>query len=234
MQTSRRRRQSSTLLTFTLSLGILYFYLSAAAQLHTLKELSLVAGKSHSTVQSVRYAFDSNEVLRVPWYKVGGSFVNFERPFGVYAFATDAPDQLSIVDIGVGPLPTNDYTLRFFEHFNYVYNTPPKVFRNYDDYFQALIQTWSARLRPDQDELADWGKETKEFNDLLQYGKYFPLPYRSVPKPPRTDVTERQSDFNPVFPYADLVYDYYRDANYYRFARGWFLNWTQAEPNQYL
>ncbi|CAF4309504.1 unnamed protein product [Rotaria sp. Silwood2] len=214
--------------------GILYFYLSAAAQLHTLKQLSLIYGKSFDTVQTVRYAFDSNEVFRVPWYKVGGSFINFERPFSIYAFSIDSPEHLSINDIGVGPFATNDYTLRFFEHFNHVYNNPIKMFRNYDEYFHALIQTWLTRLRSDQDDLADWGKETKEFNDLLKHGKYFPLPYRSVPKPVRSDITTKQSELNPVFPYADLVYDYYRDPNYYRYARGWFLNQTQAEQNQYM
>lgn len=194
----------------------------------------MLVSKSLDTVQTVRYAFDSNEVLRVPWYKVGGSFVNLARPFGVYAFATENPDHLSIIDMGVGPSATNDYTVRFFEHFNHIYNTPPKLFRTYDEYFHALLQTWSARTRNDQDEIAEWGKETKEFNDLLEFGNYFPLPYRSLPKPTRTDVTDRQSDFNPVFPYADLVYDYYRDRNYYRYARGWFLNQTQAESNQHM
>lgn len=215
-------------------IGILYFYLAAAAQLHTLKQLSLSHGKSLNAIQTVRYAFDSNEVFRVPWYKVGGSFINFERPFSIYAFAMDSPEHLSINDIGAGPFATNDYTLRFFEHFNHVYNNPLKVFRSYDEYFHALIQTWSTRLRTDQDDLADWGKETKEFNNLLRYGAYFPLPYRSIPKPPRTDITDKQSEFNPVFPYADLVYDYYRDPNYYRYARGWFLNQTQAESNQHM
>ncbi|CAF1290010.1 unnamed protein product [Adineta steineri] len=214
--------------------GILYFYLSAAAQLHTLKQLSLINGKSLDTVQTVRYAFDSNEVFRVPWYKIGGSFMNFERPFSIYAFSTESPLHLSIIDSGVGSFSKNDYTLRFFEHFNTVYNNPLKTFRNYDEYFNALIQTWSTRTRSDQDDLADWGKETKEYNDLLQYKNYFPLPYRSVPKPDRTDMTDKQSEFNPVFPYADLVYDYYRDPNYYRYARGWFLNYTQAESNQYM
>jgi hypothetical protein len=214
-------------------LGILYFYLSAAAQLHALKQLSLINGKSLDTVQTVRYAFDSNEVLRVPWYKVGGSFINFERPFGIYAFSTDTPEHLSIIDIGVGPSATNDYTLRFFEHFNDVYNNPLKTFRNYDEYFNALIQTWLTRIRTDQDDLADWGKETKDYNNLLQYENYFPPPYRSVPKPERTDTTDKLSEFNPVFPYADLVYDYYRDRNYYRYARSWFLNRTQTESNQY-
>ncbi|CAF1327965.1 unnamed protein product [Adineta steineri] len=214
--------------------GILYFYLSAAAQLHTLKQLSLINGKSLDTVQTVRYAFDSNEVFRVPWYKIGGSFMNFERPFSIYAFSTESPLHLSIIDSGVGSFSKNDYTLRFFEHFNTVYNNPLKTFRNYDEYFNALIQTWSTRTRSDQDDLADWGKETKEYNDLLQYKNYFPLPYRSVPKPDRTDITDKQSEFNPVFPYADLVYDYYRDPNYYRYARGWFLNYTQAESNQYM
>jgi hypothetical protein len=213
--------------------GILYFYLSAAAQLHSLKQLSLINGKSLETVQTVRYAFDSNEVFRVPWYKIGGSFINFERPFSVYAFSTESPEHLSIIDIGVGPFSTNDYTLRFYQHFNHVYNNPLKLFRNYDEYFNALIQTWSTVLRPDQDDLADWGKETKEYNNLLEYGNYFPLPYRSVPKPPRTDITDKLSEFNPVFPYADLVYDYYRDPNYYRYARTWFINSTQAELNQY-
>ncbi|UJR14002.1 hypothetical protein I4U23_001002 [Adineta vaga] len=214
--------------------GILYFYLSAAAQLHTLKQLSLVHGKSIETIQTVRYAFDSNEVFRVPWYKVGGSFMNFERPFGVYAFTTESPQHLSIVDIGVGSSATNDYTIRFFEHFNRVYNNPLKSFRTYHEYFNALIQTWLTRTRPDQDDLADWGKETKDYNNLLQYENYFPLPYRSVPQPERTDITDKQSEFNPVFPYADLVYEYYRDRNYYRYARGWFLNHTQAETNQYM
>ncbi|CAM2700196.1 unnamed protein product [Rotaria socialis] len=214
--------------------GILYFYLSATAQLHALKQLSLTHGKSLDTIQTVRYAFDSNEVFRVPWYKVGGSFINFERPFGIYAFSMDSPEHISINDIGVGPFATNDYTLRFFEHHNHVYNNPLKMFRNYDEYFHALIQTWLTRSRSDQDDSADWGKETKEFNDLLKHGEYFPLPYRSVPKPVRTDITERQSGFNPVFPYADHVYDYYRDPNYYRFARGWFLNQTQSESNQYM
>lgn len=213
--------------------GILYFYLSAAAQLHALKQLSLINGKSLDTVRTVRYAFDSNEVLRVPWYKVGGSFINFERPLGIYAFSTETPEHLSIVDIGVGPSATNDYTLRFFEHFNHIYNDPLKTFRNYDEYFNALIQTWLARLRPDQEDLADWGQETKEYNNLLQYENYFPPPYRSVPKPKRTDLTEQLSEYNPVFPYADLVYDYYRDRNYYRYARSWFLNQTQAESNQH-
>lgn len=219
---------------FPSSLGILYFYLSAAAQLHTLKQLSLFYGKSLDTVQTVRYAFDSNEVFRVPWYKVGGSFNNFERPFAIYAFSIDSPEHISITDIGVGPFATNDYTLRFFEHYNHVYNNPIKMFRNYDEYFHALIQTWLARLRNDQEDLADWGKETKEFNDLLKHGSYFPLPFRSVPKPVRTDITDKQSEFNPVFPYADLVYDYYRDPNYFRYARGWFLNRTQSEQNQYM
>ncbi|CAF4897980.1 unnamed protein product, partial [Rotaria magnacalcarata] len=80
---------------------------------------------------------------------------------------------------------------------------------NYDEYFHALIQTWLTRSRSDQDDSTDWGKDIKEFNDLLKRGEYFPLPYRSVPKPVRTDITERQSEFNPVFPYADHVYDYY-------------------------
>ncbi|CAF5000264.1 unnamed protein product, partial [Rotaria sp. Silwood1] len=213
---------------------ILYFYLSAAAQLHTLKQLSLVYGKSLDTIQTVRYAFDSNEVFRVPWYKVGGSFINFERPFGIYAFSIDSPEHLSINDIGVGPSATNDYTLRFFEHYYHIHNNPIKIFRNYDEYFHALIQTWLTRVRSDQDDLADWGKETKEFNDLLKHGTYFPLPYRSVPKPSRSDITTKQSELNPVFPYADLVYDYYRDPNYYRYARGWFLNQTQSESNQYM
>ena len=215
-------------------LGILYFYLSAAAQLHTLKHLSFISGKSSDAVLTVRYAFDSNKVFRVPWYNIGGSFTNFERPFSIYAFSTDSPQHLSIHDIGVGPFSTNDYTVRFFEHFDHVYNNPPKLFRTYDEYFHALMQTWSTRLRSDEDDAADWGKETKEFNDLLRYGRYFPLPYPSVPKPPRTDITIKQSELNPVFPYADLVYDYYRDPNYYRYARGWFLNQTQSEPNQYM
>lgn len=228
---SRSRFRESSLLDIHFP-GVLYFYLSAAAQLHTLRQISLLTGRSPDAVQTIRYAFDSNEVLRVPWYKIGGSFINFERPFGVYAFSTESPQHLSIVDIGVGPFATNDYTGRFFEHFNQVYNNPPKIFRTYHDYFEALIQTWMARTRPDQDDLADWGKETKEYSNLQQYGQYFPLPYRSVPKPERTDLTEKQSEFNPVFPYADLVYEYHRDLNYYRYARGWFLNLTQAEPNQ--
>lgn len=212
----------------------MYFYLSAAAQLHTLKQMSLLSGKSLDAVQTIRYAFESNEVFRVPWYKIGGSFAHFQRPFAVYAFANEAPEHVSIVDIGVGPSSTNDYTVRFYEHYNQMYNTPPKLFRNYDEYFQGLIQSWAARLRPDQDDIVDWGIEMKEHINLHQHENYFPIPYRSVPKPVRTDITEKQSDFNPVFPYADLVYDYYRDRNYYRYSRLWFINQTQAELNQHL
>lgn len=152
----------------------------------------------------------------------------------IYAFSSDTPEHLSIIDAGVGPSSTNDYTVRFFQHFYHIFNEPLKTFRNYDDYFNALIQTWLTRLRTDQDDVADWGKETKEYNNLLKYETYFPLPYRSVPKPLRTDITDQQSDFNPVFPYADLVYDYYRDRNYYRYARTWFLNRTQVESNQQM
>lgn len=107
------------------------------------------------------------------------------------------------------------------------------MFRNYDEYFQALIQSWLTRLRPDLDDVADWGHETREFQNLHRKAEYFPLPFRSIPKPQRTDVTERLSDFNPVFPYADLVYEYHRDPNFYRHSKSWFLNQTQAESNQY-
>jgi hypothetical protein len=151
----------------------------------------------------------------------------------IYAFATHTPEHVSIVDIGVGPSASNDYTSRFFEHWQHLYRTPTRMFRTYDEYFHGLIESWSTRLRTDQDDIADWGKETKEYQDHHQYGRYFPLPYSSIPKPARTELSEQQSDVNRVFPYADLVYDYYRDRNFYRYARPWFLNQTQAQASQY-
>ncbi|CAF0735236.1 unnamed protein product [Didymodactylos carnosus] len=205
--------------------GLLYFYLSSASQLHSLRQLGLLTGID--AVQSVRYAFESNEVVRVPWYR-SGPFINLERPFSIYTnFSSYDPQTITITDLGVGPPVFNDYTTRFFQHFNREFNVPPRLFKTYDEYFQALLQTWQTRLRPDQDEMREWGM--KQFDNLLQYGEgYFPLPYLSVPIPPRTTF----NPFNLVFPYANLIYEYHKDPNYYRFTKVWWLNETEAEHNQ--